>query len=360
MKTYFRKTISIILACLTISGVGAASMSVSAKDIVNKTENQLSISFDGEPITLTRGSSYTLPTITSKLIPGLSLGIKTDNNKVITVKNDVVTAVGIGKCTLTITLPNGKQIKQDINVALPEVNIRFTKPAITLGSGETAKLKALLSAANGNISWSSSNKNVISVDANGNITAKRTGTSVVTASANGKQTSCTITVKASPKKITFSQGKLTLGVGEKSVLDCKVNAGAAAFGIKYVSNDPKTVEVDKTTGKITAQKAGKAVITATTPNGKTATCTVFVKKAPTSITLNKAQITLKKGETAVLKAILPDGTSSGSITYIPFNDQIVKVSTNGLIKALKTGTSYILVKTYNGKTAYCRVTVTGA
>lgn len=359
MNTKIKKSVSVMLACLALSGTGAASLGVSAKDLITEnTTSELSLSFDGSPITLQKGSTYIFPTIVSKLIPGLSVDITADNNKLVSIDGNVLTATGVGKCTLTITLPSGKKIKQDINIALPEINIKFKKSALSLGKGETASLKALLTASGANAKWTSSNKKVLSIDEQGNIKAKSTGTSVVTASlANGQKASCTITVKASPKTLTFEKGKLTLGVGEKTSVDCNVNAGAAAFNITYTSSDPKTVEVDKKSGVLTAHKAGKVVVTAKTANGKTAKCTVFVKKAPTSITLNKTSIILKKGESTVLKAILPDGTSSGKITFTPSNDKIIKVSSNGLVKALKTGSAYVLVKTYNGKAVYCNVKV---
>ncbi len=59
----------------------------------------------------------------------------------------------------------------------------------------------------------------------------------------------------------------------------------------------------------------------------------------------------------MLRAILPSDTASGSLTFTPGNDKIIKADTNGLVKALKKGSTYVLVKTYNGKTAYCNIKV---
>ena len=359
MKRTIRKGISILLACLAIAGSGAAAIGASAKSTASEeTTQKLSLSLDGSPITLFKGKTYTLPAYSSKLIPGLSCSITADNSSKIRIDGDQFTATGTGKVTLTITLPNGKKYKQDFNITPPKISFRFNKTAVSLGVGESAALKALLSSSGSGIKWSSSDKKVITMDDSGNIKAKKTGSSVVSATlANGEKTSCKITVKNAPKTLTFSKGVLTLGTGEVSRLDCKVNAGSAAYNVTFRSSDPKTVSVNKNTGKLTANKSGKAVITATTANGKTAKCTVFVKAAPTKLILKKTSITLKEGESTMLRAVLPNGTASGKLTFTPSNDSIVKVDSNGLVKAIQKGNAYVLVKTYNGKTAYCNIKV---
>ena len=359
MKTGIKRAASILLACLALSGTSAASLSVSALDsVTEKATQELSLSSDGSTITLQKGRTYIFPTITSRLIPGLSCRITTDSSRLLSLDGNTLTAKGVGKCTLTIILPSGKKIKKDINIIPPEVSVRFKTPTLTLGKGETAKLKSLLTSAGSNVKWTSSNKKVLSIDDQGKIKATGTGTSVVTASLeNGKTASLKVTVKAAPKSIAFEKGSITVGAGEKATLNCSVNTGSAAYNITYTSSDPKTAEINKSSGLLTAHKTGKVVVTAKTANGKTTKCTVFVNKAPSSISLDKTSIVLKKGESTVLKVKLPDGSSSGGITFTPSNDKIIKVDSNGVVKALKTGTAYVLVKTYNGKTVYCNVKV---
>ncbi|MFC0275881.1 Ig domain-containing protein [Enterococcus devriesei] len=46
--------------------------------------------------------------------------------------------------------------------------------------------------------------------------------------------------------------------------------------VKYSSSDEATATVTPVQGKVTAVKAGAATITATTTNGKTATCEITV------------------------------------------------------------------------------------
>ena len=70
-------------------------------------------------------------------------------------------------------------------------------------------------------------------------------------------------------------------------------------------------------GKVTAKKAGTAVITATSSNGKTAGCTVTVKQkeiAITGISLNKSTTSLTEGESETLTATITPSNATGDKT----------------------------------------------
>lgn len=348
------------MACCTIAGSSsAAAMSVSAEtNIVRDSSQTLTIPFNGEPIVLEKGTTYTFPTYYSKLFPGMGIIVTAGSKSAVKITDGAIVANCVGTCKLTVTLTEGISFTKDINVKLPEVTIKFDKNKLTLGQGQTAKLKAILSALGTKVKWTSSNQDVLTVGQDGTIKAKRTGKAVVKASLNnGKTALCTITVESAPKTLTFAQGKLSLGLGESSKAYCRVNGKSGVYSVTYTSSDPKIAEIDPTTGVITTHKTGKVVLKAKTYNGMVTTCALEVQKAPTSITLNKSEVTIKKGQAVVLTAKLPDGTSSGSITYNVSNDKIIAVESNGLVKALKTGIAYVRVKTYNGKSALCKVSV---
>ena len=358
MKRRVRKLLSLLLSVLMITCFTGAGMSAYAGSVERDASRELTLPLDGSPAVLQKGVSYTFPTLASRLISGLKIQISTSNSSVVSVKDNVITANASGKCTLTITLPDGRTLKKDIVVPFPEVTIKLNKTNLTMGQGESTKLSAILSSCGEKVTFSSSDKDVVTVDSQGKLTAKRTGSSVITAALrNGKKASCTVTVKRAPRTLTFADNKLSIGLGESSSVECKVNAGSASCTMTYTSSDPKTVEVNSTTGKLTTHKTGKAVITAKTSNGKKAQCEVSVQKAPTTVTLNKTNIVLKKGQSTVLTATLPKGSASGKITFTPSNDKIVKVDSSGIIKAIKTGVAYITVTTYNGRSASCRVQV---
>ena len=107
-------------------------------------------------------------------------------------------------------------------------------------------------------------------------------------------------------------------------------------------------------------KTGKAVISAKTPNGKIAKCTVTVKNAPKKLRLNgkNNQKTLKKGKKFQIKVVFPSNTYSNKLTYSSNNKKVATVSSKGLVKAAKRkGTAVITVKAFNGKKAKLTIKV---
>ena len=84
--------------------------------------------------------------------------------------------------------------------------------------------------------------------------------------------------------------------------------------------------------------------------------TISQSITPTSIYLNQSSLTLGAGESCTLtKSVYPSNAST-SYTWSSSNTSVATVS-NGKVTAKKSGTAYITVKTSNGKTAQCKVTV---
>ncbi len=88
--------------------------------------------------------------------------------------------------------------------------------------------------------------------------------------------------------------------------------------------------------------------------------TVLNKVPAEKITLDKTKVTLKKGDTAKLKAtVSPSNTTDSNVTYYSSDDDIATVSSDGTITAVKGGTATITAIA-GGKSAKCTVTVTVA
>ncbi|MGL4259169.1 MAG: Ig-like domain-containing protein, partial [Ruminococcus sp.] len=79
---------------------------------------------------------------------------------------------------------------------------------------------------------------------------------------------------------------------------------------------------------------------------------------PTSVALNKTTLTLDTGKTSTLKAtVYPSNAANKKCTWSSSNTRVATVDSNGKVTAKKAGTATIMVKTSNGKTATCKVTV---
>ena len=82
------------------------------------------------------------------------------------------------------------------------------------------------------------------------------------------------------------------------------------------------------------------------------------KPSVQSITLNKTSLTLTVGQTAKLSySISPSNAEAGKITWTWSDSKVVSVSGDGTVTAKAAGKANITIKTSNGKSATCNVTV---
>lgn len=146
-----------------------------------------------------------------------------------------------------------------------------------------------------------------------------------------------------------STTKLTLGRKETYRLEIS-NAK------KYATSD-KSIATVSSKGVITAKAKGKATITVTKKDGSKVKVKVTVLGIPDNVTLNKTEATVTIGKTLKLKATLSEGTASNKLTWKSSKKSVATVDANGVVTAVKAGTAKITVKTFNGKTATCTVTV---
>ena len=163
--------------------------------------------------------------------------------------------------------------------------------------------------------------------------------------------------------INISESEMTIKEGESVALTatCYPNNTTFSKKITWSSSDTNVATVDAN-GTVTAKSAGTAVITATSENGKSASCTITVneKLIPiTEVRLNKSAETLTEGDTTTLTAtVLPDNTTySKNVSWSSNNEAVATVSADGTVTAKSAGTAVITAITENGKTASCTVTV---
>ena len=249
--------------------------------------------------------------------------------------------------------------------------VSLNKSATTLTEGESETLTATITPSNATgdktVKWSSSNEAVATVDSNGKVTAKKAGTAVITAtSSNGKTAGCTVTVKQKEIAITgisLNKSTTSLTEGESETLTATITPSNATGDktVKWSSSNEAVAAVDSN-GKVTAKKAGTAVITATSSNRKTASCTVTVKQkeiAITGISLNKSTTSITEGESETLTATITPSNATGdkTVKWSSSNAEVAAVDSNGKVTAKKAGTAVITATSSNRKTASCTVTV---
>lgn len=141
------------------------------------------------------------------------------------------------------------------------------------------------------------------------------------------------------------------------------SAGSVVWAI-VSGNDPELIQLNTTTGAVTAVAVGGPVKVSATINGLSATIDITVTKLlPTSIAIDKASLTLETGDTSQLTVteVLPADADDKSYTWSSSNAAVAAVDpTTGLVTAAGAGTANIIVTTVNGKTAQCTVKVESA
>ncbi len=193
--------------------------------------------------------------------------------------------------------------------------------------------------------FKSNNTAVATVNSSGRVVARGEGTAVITVIAsNGGRETCEVTV--APQK------KIALVLQEMYMWQPSASSGNT---YTFKSNNTAVATVNKA-GRIVARGEGTAVITAVASNGAKATCTVNVVSERT-LTLNKTSLSLTLQKQYTLTPILTPADDSVTYTFKSSDATVASVNKAGRIVARGIGKANITVKSSNGLTAVCRVTV---
>ena len=147
---------------------------------------------------------------------------------------------------------------------------------------------------------------------------------------------------------------LTATVAPDTATNKNVSWSSSAENVATVEN-----------GTVTAVATGSAVITVTTEDGgKTASCTITVKKTAegnvsvTGVNLDKTSAELEVGGALTLTAtVAPDTATNKNVSWSSSAENVATVE-NGTVTAVAAGSAVITVKTEDGeKEATCTITV---
>lgn len=249
--------------------------------------------------------------------------------------------------------------------------VTLNKTSLTLEAGQDETLTATVAPSNADnkdVSWSSNNPSVASVDQTGKVSAISAGTATITVTtADGNKTAtCNVTVTAPAAPIPVTAISLdataTVGIGSTITLAVTYTPADANQGkaVTWTTADAGIAIVNN--GVVTGVSAGTVAITATstTDPSITATCNVTVQAiAVTGVTLNKSSLNLQIGGNETLTAtIAPTDATNKNISWISSNPAVATVN-NGKVTGVAAGTATITATTVDGnKTAICTVTVT--
>lgn len=301
---------------------------------------------------------------------------------VATVEDGVVTPVGEGSTTITVTAEGGKMASCTVTVSavLPEGLAITGADSTTVKGGDVVSLGVTVSPDNAldkTVKWSSGDTAVATVDANGKVTfANVTDTKTVTITATSNadaavKDSVTFTVEKlvidNPVTgVTISKDTLELSKGQTGNLSATVLPDNASLKtVTWSSSDESVAEVDAD-GVVTAVGMGTATITVKTVDGeKTASCEVTVtepKATDVTVFSNGAEIeedklSVMEGRIRNLTAQALPEDAAQKFTFASSDESIVTVDENGKLTAVAKGTAVITVSA-DGASKEIEVTVT--
>ena len=228
-------------------------------------------------------------TLTATVLPAYATNKNvtwvSSDTSVATVENGVVTAVGKGTATITVTTEDGGYTATcEVTVKLPVSAVTLNETSTALVVGNTKQLTATVAPANADdstVTWKSGNTNVATVDQTGKVTAVGVGTTTITATAGGKSATCTVTVTAKPvpiEAIALRDAAVSVG-GTIQLEPVFTPADTTQRDVIWTSSDRTIATVDAN-GRVRGVAEGKVTITVTSTADRsiTASCTVTVTK----------------------------------------------------------------------------------
>ena len=174
-----------------------------------------SVTLDSTSIMLVEGENHTLTaTISPSNAENKKVLWSSSNSSVASVKDGIVTAIKVGTATITAKSDDGgKTATCTVTVeskVIPVTGVSLNKTSCEMTEGDEVTLTATVSpenATNKNVSWSSSNTSVATVD-NGKVKALKAGTTTITVKTEDgeKTTICEVTVNQLIRKDLSSSG----------------------------------------------------------------------------------------------------------------------------------------------------------
>ncbi len=254
---------------------------------------------------------------------------------------------------------------QEPAVAVTGVSLNKTSATLNVGAEETLiATVAPANATNQDVTWSSSDPAIATVDG-GKVIGVKAGTATITVTTEdgGYTANCVATVQKPVVAVTdvsLDKTSVTLNVGAEETLIASVTpANATNQNVIWSSSDPDVATVDN--GKVKAVAAGSATITVKTEDGnKTASCAVSVKQLMTKIDMPLAQMLLRKGGSVqVLTTVYPSDTSNTKLIWKSSDERIAVVNSRGVVRALRDGKVTITAKAADGSgvSAKCKIFV---
>ena len=261
---------------------------------------------------------------------------------------------------LTIFLIYKNYFVSDEKYIKAEDYIVLNKPEVFVKEGDSYNLYDHISTNKEDISWTSSDENVVIVDEDGNVKGLQSGSAIITVNVGDIKEECIVNVTHEDiyiNNVVFNTDKINISEGEKQKLTYTyqpVNATVRDF--KFISSDDNIASVDQD-GVVVAKNNGIVTIMIEYLKDSNINDSVEVEvykksidKEPEAkdIVLPTEVFELELGSSKKISASVLPKDAKQSLTYSSGNKNIVSVDKDGNVHANAVGTSNITLTTING------------
>ncbi len=273
-----------------------------------------------------------------------------------------------GQAIIFVKSEDGPSAQIDVTVLQPCLELSFSPQEYEMKAGETYTpgLVKTPEDATDEITWSSYDSAIATVDAKGIITAVKTGTTFIQAtSASGRVAVLKINVKEGLTSVTLKPEETEVEVGQTITLAPEFTPVVAydkSMTWTVADSSVAKIEPEGTSNvKVTGLVGGVTLVKGVAKDGGfVVSCLVKVKEKSTAVTVNPTTKYLQKGKTFTIKAEVTSETATDkSITWSTSKKKVATVSSSGVVKGKKIGTAYITATANDGSgaSARCKVMV---
>ena len=280
-----------------------------------------------------------------------------------------ITGIATGDATITCSAEDNEFIfaTAEVSVIAPVKKVSFPEANVEALIFENAtdngvQLSVEIAPEDAfckDVTWSSSNEEIATVDENGYVKALAPGKVIITAtsqdefSASAPSAKCNVNVLQAASTIELDQNELVINMGGSAALNTSVlPENTSNKKVVWESANPEVATVSSA-GQVKAVSLGNTVITCTAADGSgaQAECSVTVIQMVNSIKFTdvKSPITLNRGDTTqLLVEVLPEDATDQTVQWETSDDHIVSVSRTGVLSARNGGTAKITCTAMDG------------
>ncbi|MBQ6381703.1 MAG: S8 family serine peptidase [Clostridia bacterium] len=275
----------------------------------------------------------------------------------------VISATGIGTATITLQAENGVSTSLQVKVkpTTPVTALSFDKALYEIQVSDALPYTLFANADTTNqLTYSSSNTNLLSVNEQGEYLALKEGEVTVTVRSDSGATATAIVRITAERRLALSRPQMESTPKSTITISAMLTPDTADLDGYWFSDDESVAVVlqGSKSGAVYTKTPGTCRIYFISTRGEIASCLLKVNNIALSrITLAETEIEMAVHENHIISYTGNISFSAEKPTWHSENEAIAAVDQNGILYGVSEGTTTVFASLANGKTYPISVTV---